>query len=465
VGQVPPSLGINSYRIEDASGMLGFADQVFAPSTLSELQDIVASAAARNTPVTIGGAATGLTGGAVPDGGWAVSLKRFRRLEISPGKARCGAGISLQELQDEAAKTGQFFGPNPTEYSASIGGIISTNAGGARSFRFRAVRHHVLGVEATFMDGSSRWLQRGDLVNIPFRPVHQPRTRKNSAGYYLESGVDWPQLLSGSEGTLAAITEADLQLFPVAPAILSGVVFFHSDKGALDAVDEWRTIPNLRLLEFLDLPSLDFMRPLHSGIPGQAQAALLIEQDLSSDNDDEVDLWLDRLLKHDGLVDESWFGFAPQDREKFHAFRHTLAASVVDRVRKAGLPKIGTDFAVPIEHSRQLIAYYRSRCEALFPKKFLIFGHIGDANVHLNVLPDTPEEAHQGEELLYEFAKYAVSMGGTVAAEHGIGKNKRDLLSLMYSAEEIESMKAVKRTLDPQWLLGRGNIFAEFGSN
>jgi FAD/FMN-containing dehydrogenase len=89
----------------------------------------------------------------------------------------------------------------------------------------------------------------------------------------------------------------------------------------------------------------------------------------------------------------------------------------------------------------------------------LIFGHIGDANVHLNVLPDTPDEAKRGEEMMLDFARYAVSVGGTVAAEHGIGKNKRDLLKLMYSASEIDAMKRVKDKLDPDWLLGRGNIF------
>jgi FAD/FMN-containing dehydrogenase len=458
---VTPSADSHPGYFEDASGMRGMAEQAFAPSTTRELQEIVLEAASRQIPITVAGAGTGLTGAGVPESGWIVSLKRFRKLELDTRVARCGAGLSLQELQDEAAKTGQFFGPNPTEYTASIGGIISTNAGGARSFGFRAVRHHVLGLEATFMRGETKWFNHGEQVDFAYKPVHQPATTKNSAGYYLEPNVEWTNLLAGSEGTLSIITEAELRLLPVAPAILSGVVFFRTDEDTLNAVDEWRSVPRLRLLEYLDCASIEFMRPSNRDIPSGAKGALLVEQDLTSETDEEVDRWIGRLAEHHAFLDESWFGFSAQDREKFRALRHALASTVVDRVRRAGLPKIGTDFAVPLHRSRELLAHYRERCQALFPDRFLIFGHIGDANVHVNILPDTAEEVRSGEQMMYGFAKYAVKLGGTVAAEHGIGKNKRELLKLMYSDEEIGSMKDVKRRLDPHWLLGRGNIFEE----
>jgi FAD/FMN-containing dehydrogenase len=456
---MPASTVSPSGYLQDASGMQGTADQAFAPVELSELQGLVSAAVDRKMPVTLAGAGTGLTGAAVPEGGWIVSLSRFRRLDVKPGSARCGVGLSLQELQDEAAKTGQFFGPNPTEYSASIGGIVSTNAGGARSFCFRSVRHNVLGLEVTFMNGETKWFNHGEPLGFPFIAVPQPATPKNSAGYYLAPDTDWVNLLSGSEGTLGIITEVELRLRPIAPAILSGVVFFGADEHSLDAVDEWRTVPRLRLLEYLDGASLDFMRSSYPNIPQQAGAALLIEQDLESEDDPQVDVWVDRLDKHQALSDESWFGFSAAERERFRALRHALASSVVERVRRNGMPKIGTDFAVPINRSRDLLRYYRQHCSDAFTGKYLIFGHIGDANVHLNVLPDSPEEAQQGEELMREFALYAVSLGGTVAAEHGIGKNKRDLLKLMYPADCIEAMKSVKRRLDPHWLLGRGTIF------
>jgi FAD/FMN-containing dehydrogenase len=445
--------------LEDASGLQGKAEQAFAPAAVTELQEIVAAASKRAIPITIAGARTGLTGAAVPEGGWLVSLHRFRGLQIGQGNARCGVGLSLQELENEAGKTGQFFGPNPTEYSASLGGIVSTNAGGARSFGFRSVRHHVLEMEVTFMNGETKRVKRGESLPFPFTPVRQPDTSKNSAGYYLAPDTDWVQLLAGSEGTLGIITEVELQLLPIAPAIVSGVVFFTSDEDSLNAVDDWRSVPRLRLLEYLDQPSLDFMRPAYPAIPQEAKAALLIEQDLASESDAEVDRWVDRLIEHHALEEQSWFGFTPADRERFRVMRHALAAGIVDRVRRNRLPKIGTDFAVPIQRNRELLKYYRQRCAELFADKHVIFGHIGDGNVHLNVLPDSAEEAKQGEELMLDCARFAISLGGTVAAEHGIGKNKRDLFKLMYSAAEIEAMKQVKRELDPQWLLGQGTIF------
>ena len=277
--------------LEDSSGYRGAANGVFLPSEVAEVRQIVQQAIAQNVPITLAGAGSGLTGARVPHGGWVVSLERFRNLRIEAGKAYCGAGVLLKDLQQAAARTKQFFGPNPTESLASIGGIISTNAGGARSFRYGAVRHQVLALEATLMDGRTLEFRRGDRVDFPYRPVHLPRTTKNSAGYYLRPDLDWVDLLSGSEGTLAIITEAELQLFPEPPAILSGVVFFASEEQALDAVGVWRPIPNLRLLEFMDARALELLRPGYGDFVPNARAAFLIEQDLSSEQDDEVDAW------------------------------------------------------------------------------------------------------------------------------------------------------------------------------
>lgn len=455
---IAPPLAATPY-LEDASGYRGEAEQAFAPSDVQQLQEIVLAASANKIPLTVAGAGTGLTGARVPHGGWIVSMERFRKLKIENGKAICGAAVSLQEMQQAANKTGQFFGPNPTEYSASIGGIIATNAGGARGFRFGSVRRHVLSLEVTFADGRTVRFQRGERVNFPIQTIRSSATTKNSAGYFLEPDVQWVDLLAGSEGTLGIISEAELQLFAVPPAILGGVVFFPTDEDALNAVDAWRTAPGLRLLEYMDGPSLDLLRPLQTGIPAKAQAALLIEQDLQSQNDEEVDRWVERLAQHHAFENESWFGFSAAERERFAEFRHMLPAMIVDRVRRNGWPKFGSDFAAPIDRGRDLLAYYRQRGDEVLPGQYVIFGHIGDANVHVNLLPATAEQAQRGEEMMTDFARYAVSLGGTVAAEHGIGKTKIDLLKLMYSEAEIGAMRDVKRRLDPDCLLGRGTIF------
>ena len=444
--------------LDDSSGYRGTADRVVVPSTVQDVAEIARTCSAHNIPLTVSGAGTGLTGARVPLGGWVLSLEKFRQIDILPGRARCGSNVSLADLDAQAGKTRQFFGPNPTEISASVGGVIATNAGGARSFHYGAVRRHVLALEATFMDGRTVRFERGDKVDFPIRPVRVPNTTKNAAGYYLRPGVDWVDLLAGSEGTLAIITEAELQLFPEPGAILSGVVFFETDEDALDAVDAWRAIPELRLLEFMDAPALDLLRPSYPELPAKARAALLIVQNLESQEDAEVDSWADRLQAHRALNEISWFGFNAAERERFRRFRHTLPSTVVDRVRHNGYPKFGTDFAVPIHRHRELHAYYRRRCNEEFPGQYTIFGHVGDANNHVNLLPETPDQARRGEDLISEFARFVVSLGGTVAAEHGIGKTKIDLFRLMYSGEDVAAMREVKQRLDPQWLLGRGTI-------
>lgn len=445
--------------LEDSSGYRGSAEKVFLPASIEELRQIVEASAKERIPITVAGAGTGLVGARVPHGGWVVSLEKFRTLEIEKGRARCGVGATLNELQREAAKTRQFFGPNPTESSAAIGGIISTNAGGARSFHYGSVRRHILALEVMFADGRLAEFQRGELVNFPFTPVRQPRTTKNSAGYLLQENLEWIDLLSGSEGTLAIVTRVDLQLFPEPPAILGALIFFRSDDRALDAVTAWRSVSELRLLEFLDEGSLKLLRPAYPDIPQSAGAALLIEQNLESDDSPESDAWLDRMHDHEALANQSWFGLSAADRERFGELRHLLPTIVVDHARRNRFPKYGTDFAVPLGRTRDLHDYYRKRCEQDFPGQYVIFGHVGDANNHLNLLSTNLEQANMGIELMKEFARYVVDLGGTVAAEHGIGKTKTDLLKLMYNHDEIEHMKDVKRRLDPDWLLGRGTIF------
>jgi FAD/FMN-containing dehydrogenase len=444
--------------LQDASGYRGEAETVLVPATVAELRETVRNCAATRTPMTIAGAGTGLTGARVPHGGAVISLERFRKLEIKAGRAICGAGLALEDLHQAAAQTRQFLGPNPTESSASIGGVVSTNAGGARSFRYKSLRYQVLGMEVTFADGRTEHYQRGDKVDFAHGVVEQPDTTKNSAGYYLKRDVDWVDLLAGSEGTLAIATEVELALFPSPPAILSGVVFFPAEENAFDAVDAWRGLSELRLLEFIDEASLKFLRQRYTEIPAAAKTALLVEQNLLSEDDPEVERWTERLGVWQALED-SWFGFRPAELARFREFRHTLAVLVTESVRRNGFPKCATDFAVPIARNRELHSYYRKRCEEEFSGQYTIFGHVGDANNHVNLLPRTPEDAVKTERLIYEFAEKVVSMGGTVAAEHGIGKTKIGLLRLMYGEAPIETMREVKRKLDPDWLLGRGNLF------
>jgi FAD/FMN-containing dehydrogenase len=408
----------------------------------------MAAASEQSLPITILGAGTGLTGGSVPRGGWAVSLEKFQRLEVFPGRAIVGAGVSLETVRAAVAHTGQFYAPDPTETTASIGGTIATNASGSRSFRYGSTRRHVLRLRVARMDGSVLDIHRGDKVDFDVPALPLPNTTKNTAGYPLAPGMDWIDLFVGSEGTLGIVVQAELQLLPAPADVLAGIVFVVSDAAALDVVDAWRGIPGLRMIEYFDARSLDFLRPHYPEIPGRAEAALLIEQE-----NGDLDFWADH------APEDSWFAVSDQDRERFRRFRHALPELVNDTMRHRGFLKLGSDYAVPVARNREMLTFYHAK---LIEQKLdhVIFGHIGDAHVHVNILPKSQPEFDAGQRLMIDFARHAVRLGGTVSAEHGLGKRKAHLLELQYTTAQIDAMKAVKRRLDPRWLLNRGNLFA-----
>jgi len=451
------SEGINPAYLEDASGFRGYAERVIVPTGESGIVAALRQAAAERIPVTIAGAGTGLTGARVPLGGWVLSLEKFTRLEIHSGYAIAGAGVLLRDVHRAAQSTGQFYPPDPTETGASIGGTIATNASGARSFRYGATRRWVERLRVVLADGRVLDLRRGERLDFDPGTIPLPAVTKNTAGYLLRPGMDWIDIFIGCEGTLGVVTEAHLRLLPAPSELLAGVIFFPDEEYALRAVEQWRGIAWLRMLEYFDGPSLALLRRRFPEIPAPAQAALLFEQELASADDPELDEWSARIDSSHALSD-SWIALSAADRERFRRFRHALPELVNDTVRRSGALKMNTDYAVPPARNREMLAYYRRRLEEEFPGRYVIFGHIGDAHLHVNLfsLPQNPQAATG---LILEFARKAVELGGTVSAEHGLGRRKAHLLKLQYAPEHLEAMLALKRRLDPENLLGRGVLW------
>jgi FAD/FMN-containing dehydrogenase len=383
----------------------------------------------------------------VPQGGWAISLEKLRGLEIRDARAVAGAGISLLDLQAAASAKRQFYPPDPTERTASVGGSIATNASGSRSYRYGSTRRWVESIKVAFVDGRIAEYRRGDHIDFDVPEIPQPRTTKNTAGYPLRPGMDWVDLITGSEGTLAVVLEAELRLLPAPEELLSGVLFFKHDDEALGAIDAWRGMEALRMIEYFDRNSLALLRERYSEVPERAAAAVLIEQ-----IGDDTGPW------EDYAEGESWFAFTSGDRERFRAFRHALPERVNDLMRRRGFVKLGSDYAVPIASNREMLRLYHDRLQAA-GLDYVIFGHIGDAHLHVNILPRSEQQFELGKQVMVEFARAAVALRGTVSAEHGLGKRKSQLLPLQFGSDQIEAMKEVKRRLDPKWLLGRGNIF------
>jgi FAD/FMN-containing dehydrogenase len=444
----------------DASGYKGTADRILIPDDEAGVAKVLREASAAGVPVTVSGAGTGLTGGRVPQGGWVVSLEHLNSIEIREGSAVCGSGALLRDLQSAAAPSRQFYAPDPTEWGASIGGTISTNASGSRSFRFGDTRRHVRALRVLLASGEVLVLRRGEKPPFELPSISTPASTKNTAGYYLRPGMDYLDLFIGQEGTLGVVTEAELTLLPTPRDLFTGVVFFDSDDAALAAVDAWRPVDALRMLEYMDAASIDLLRSRSPGIPAEARAALLIEQEVT-EGDDTEEAWIERLEASGALLEASWFATSAADRERFRRFRHAVPEAVNDLVRQRNLTKMGSDFAVPIARNREMLGVYREALDREFPGQYVIFGHIGDAHLHANILPANDADWARAKGLMNDFARRAVEMGGTVSAEHGLGKRKRDFLPIQFTQEEIAAMKQVKARLDPQGLLGRGTLFAE----
>ena len=446
----------HSSYVVDASGFSGWAEKVLVPADEQQVVEIIRAASASNTPLTAVGAGYGLTGGRVAQGGWVVSLEKFRRLEIEKDFCRAGAAVSLLDVREAARPTGQFYAPDTTEINSSIGGTIATNASGSRSFRYGSTRRHLNAVRVALMDGRVMEYRRGDKIDFPVPSLPIPNVTKYTAGYPLRPGMDWVDLFCGSEGTLGIVLEAELGLLPIVEQLFTAIIFFTNDDDALNAVDAWRSVPHLRMLEYVDRNALDLIRPRFPDIPRQATAALLIE----AEGEPDLEAWERRLKDANALVEGSWFAMSAQDRERFRRFRHVLPETVLDTVRRRGFKALGTDYAVPLDRNRELLRLYHRRLDAADIGTYMCFGHIGDAHVHINVLPETEQQAATAAALLMDLAKEVIAFGGTISAEHGLGKQKAHLLSLQYSPEHIEAMMAVKRRLDPQWLLGRGTLFS-----
>jgi D-lactate dehydrogenase (cytochrome) len=510
---------IQSY-FADASNLAGGrAARVLLPESCEETAAALASATRDGTHVTIAGAGTGVVGGRVPLGGVVISTERLNRIgeivledgdgksgggEECGGHATAGAGVVLSDFQRETRARGLLYPPDPTEASCFLGGTVATNASGARTFKYGPTRAYVRRLKIALAKGDILDLRRGEIfadaegrVSVPLiggRSIEarlpsytMPATRKHAAGYYVAQGMDLIDLFIGSEGTLGVVTEIEVSLLPRPEGVLSGVVFFKAEEDLLAFVREARerslrtrvesvadktssssgsANPNeveldARALEYFDVESLRFLRERYPLVPLRAACAVFFEQETTIET--EVRLmgaWLSLLERHGALVDDSWFGTNVHDRAEMRAFRHALPVMVNEWLARRGQRKVSTDMAVPDDAFPQMLEFYKvSLRESRL--QYVIFGHIGDNHVHVNILPRDDVEAFAARELYMRFIRRAVSLGGTVSAEHGVGKIKREYMRELYGDTHLREMAELKRAFDPACVLGRGNIFAE----
>ena len=208
-----------------------------------------------------------------------------------------------------------------------------------------------------------------------------------------------------------------------------------------------------RAIEFFDRNAIDFMRAKIHDIPFCA-CGLMIELESETEEFSNLETCLSLLEECGALMDDAILADSDAGRNRLYEARHAIPAGVNERVTANGMPKVGTDFAVPDERLQWMMDAY---AEVDLP--YVMFGHIGDNHLHLNMLPRTEEELLYAKEMYDELARIAVEYGGTVSAEHGIGKIKKHLLSEMVGESVLEQFRSLKTQVDPNWILGQGTLF------
>jgi len=478
--------------LTDASNMPGGrAEKLFLPENEAEISEILREANEKRIPVTVSGARTGTVGGAVPFGGWVISLEKLNKIKsIDKDNLRAVVepGVILGDFQKAVEAEGLFYPPDPTEWSCQIGGTVATNASGARSFKYGATREFVQRLELILASGDKLTISRGDAVSsigmrlmteagpwidVDVPTYKRPDVRKNVSGLYNADPLDAIDLFIGSEGVLGVVTEIEMSLLPKPLGAFSGIVFFRDEDDLLDfsniakflSIDHRESqVTNgidATLLEYFDANALKFISEKFPETPLGMAGAIFFEQETTSENEDALlEAWNDLLEKHNAELDASWFTTTEQDREKMRAFRHALPVSVNERVVRNKQKKIGTDMAVPDENFPGFLRFYKDTLDAS-GIDYVIFGHIGDCHLHANLLPKDDAEAERSRHLYGRFVAQAIMLGGTVSAEHGIGKLKSKYLYVMMGERYINEMAELKRAFDPNGILGRGNMIGE----
>jgi D-lactate dehydrogenase (cytochrome) len=430
-----------------------------------------------------------------------VSLAAFQKClsEKLPPDSRIPLGLGA--FQKDPRRF--FFPVDATESTASLGGMAATNASGARSFGYGAFRRYARAAQMVLADGEILNLRRGQTkagndgrlhlktesgkeLTIP-APGYRIPLVKHTAGFYNQAELDPIDLLIGSEGLLGAIVELELAVRVEPEFWFGGLAFFASEAEAVRFV---RFIRNERpgiaataaqtdgaisgcrpvALEYFDGAALQLFnetpkrRELNlPEIPQKAGAGIFFEQEgREAELDMVYEAWAAALSHYGSSMEQVWSAVDPKEHSKLKSMRHLVPEAVNLRVgenrkRCPAVHKVGTDLAVPDPYLEELVALYRrSLREADIPA--VIFGHIGDNNLHVNMLPTDETGLQKAKALHLQWAEWAVRRGGTVVAEHGIGKLKGELLRVLYDETALAGMRSVKEAFDPRGIFAPGNV-------
>lgn len=417
------------------------------PRSTEEVSRALAICHAHGQTVVIQGGLTGLAGGAVPGPDEvALSLEKMRGVEEVDLKARsltALAGTPLEEVQQAAEAAGLHCGIDlGARGSCSIGGNIATNAGGNRVIRYGMARANLLGLEAVMADGKVL--------------RHLNKMQKNNTGY------DWPQLVAGSEGTLAVITRVTLSLHAPVQQIGTVALSLPDFDAALATLGRLQThFPGqIQCFEVMWKPFMTAARDIvgltlpFDPVP---EVMALVELDLPQDADagDGIMTALEDLFAEEVITD-AVLATSQAQADKLWQLRESAV-----EYRAHGYRMLGLDISLPLDRMREAVETLHADMDAALPDvPVIVFGHAADSNIHVCALLTGPEDPRGAEvsRVTYDIvARYA----GSVSAEHGIGRHKRPYLHLSRSAEQISAMSLLRRAWDPAGILNPGRVLPD----
>lgn len=504
---ISKNLEKTSPYLTDESKMTGTADVLYMPTNESEVIEVLKKTSASGRTITISAMRTGVCGGAVPNGGDVMTLEKMNRV-IGIGSNEKGVYVRLQpavtinglndlirkrsydglkELSEGAidiAKNSELFYPiDPTELNGSIGGNISTNASGPRTFKYGPTRNWVKRIRIVLSNGDVLDLERdklkakdgmiifsnGVMIKVPTYDFRLGI--KNATGIMTSKDVDAVDVFIGSEGIFGVITEADIYLAHWHP-LISSIIFFPDDQNAYDFVKEFvNSEIRPEFIEFFDTGSLDLIRASRKkdpkftdmpDLPDCAGSAVFFDLPYDEKIEDRY-LQIDQIAsRYKGSLDNSWCGHELKDRQRFFAFRHSVPQSIFDYVASlkggnSGMHKMGTDMSVPLVNLDIMMDYYR-KVLATYDLEYVIFGHIGNGHLHVEIILKDMDDINRAKEAYRKLAVKAIALNGSPSAEHGIGKLKTEYISMMYGEKGLNEIKEIKNVLDPEWILNPGNM-------
>jgi D-lactate dehydrogenase (cytochrome) len=466
----------SKFQRDESNYISGRAFDVLIPSNAAEISGLLK----QKRKLTVYGAGTGITGGAVASvSGDALSMEKFDSLTIDVVNmtAKAGAAVSLKALQDEASKFGLWYPAESTERSATVGGNIATNAWGTRSFRHGSVRDYIRSITAVLPSGDVIKINRGEtradglildfdagFGRAQFRLMDLASyfSFKNSSGYFMKKDMDLIDLFIGSEGTLGVVTQAEIKLLNRPKGMTAFMAVFDNKNNALNfaaILKAGRVKLPPESIEYFDGGATEL---LHKKFRKVKPGSHIIFTEFSYDNEDEKDasmMHIDDMLTGPEIGIPDVFVSDSLDKKDFvWQIREAAPQLVNEYVVKKRLRKLATDFAVDDGRAAELMALYENVL-AYSGVNRVIFGHIGNNNLHINFLPENDAQYLEAKSAYISLVKGVKALGGTISAEHGVGKTKKDYFAMSLSDEMITAMKNIKKGFDPENLLNPGNIF------